>query len=152
MRKWLDPTEQAAWTGLLQLTSQLRTELNRQLADEHAISLTDYEVLARLSASPRSGLRIRDLMETLDWEQSRLSHHLARMDKRGLVSKQECDEDRRGSFFVLTTIGRAAIEKAAPSHVAHVRQLLFDHLTSEQVEQLAAVTGQALQRLDERRP
>ena len=150
MEKWLNPTEQAAWIGLLQLTSRLRVELNRQLAEEHAISLPDYEVLARLNASPRGGLRVRDLMETLDWEQSRLSHHLTRMNKRGLVLKKDCDEDRRGSVFVLTNAGRATIEQAAPSHVAQVRRLLFDHLTPEQTDQLAAVTGHALRRLDAR--
>ena len=150
MTKWLDPAEQAAWVGLLQLTSKLQAELNRRLTEAHGISLTDYEVLGRIHDSPRGGLRVRDLMETLNWEQSRLSHHLGRMERRGLVERQDCPEDRRGSAFVLTETGRASIEQAAPSHVEDVRRLFLDHLTHEQVHQLGAVTQQALKGMSNR--
>lgn len=144
MTGWLSTDEQAAWMGLLRLTSQLQAEMNRQLTDEHGISLTDYEVLARLHTSCDRGLRVRDLMRTLSWEQSRLSHHLNRMQKRGLVEREDCPEDRRGAAFVLTDLGRGTLEAAAPSHVAHVRRMLFDHLSEEQVDQLRSIAAQGL--------
>jgi DNA-binding MarR family transcriptional regulator len=151
MTRWLTEREQAAWTGLLRLTSGLQAEMNRQLADDHGISLTDYEVLARLQAHGGHGLRIRDLMQTLSWEQSRLSHHLSRMQRRGLVTRQECPEDRRGAAFVLTDLGRGTLEAAAPSHVAHVRRMLFDHLSEEQVDQLRRIAAQGLSGIAETR-
>src|SRR4051812_13899364 len=78
-------------------------------------------------------LRMFELVDNLQWEQSRLSHHVARMQRRGLVAREECTSDKRGAFVVLTDAGRDAIEKAAPGHVDTVRRLVFDGLSAEQV-------------------
>jgi len=144
---WLGDHEQAAWRGLLQLTSRLNARLNRQLQDAHGLSLADYDVLVPLSESPDGRLRVFQISDALAWEQSRLSHHLARMQRRGLIERQGCPTDRRGAFVVLTEAGRAAITAAAPGHVAMVRQLLFDALTPEQVAMLSEVSGRVLGRL-----
>jgi DNA-binding MarR family transcriptional regulator len=149
---WLSDDEQAAWRGLLHMTSRLNARLNRQLQDAHGLSLADYDVLVPLSESPDGRLRVFEISDTLAWEQSRLSHHLARMQRRGLVERQGCSTDRRGAFVVLTGAGRAAITAAAPGHVAMVRQLLFDALTPEQVAMLSDVSGRVLDRLRRGQP
>ena len=151
MTQWLTDDEQQAWRGLMQLNSQLQTVLGRQLQDAHGISVADYEVLGRLHAASDDGLRARDLGATLAWEQSRLSHQLSRMQRRGLVEREDCASDRRGATFRLTPAGRAAIEQAAPGHVEAVRRLVFDALSAEQVAQLAGLTGHLLRHLDDRR-
>jgi DNA-binding MarR family transcriptional regulator len=137
---WLNDTEQQAWRGLIHMTAQLNARLNRQLQDDHGISLADYEVLARLHGAPEAGLRARDLEATLSWEQSRLSHQLTGMRRRGLVQRHDCPTDRRGATFTLTAAGRTTIEQAAPGHVAAVRRLLLDHLTTDDVAWLADLT------------
>ncbi|HEX6358680.1 MarR family winged helix-turn-helix transcriptional regulator [Actinophytocola sp.] len=142
--EWLSDEEQQAWRGLIHMTAQLNARLNRELQEEHGISLADYAVLGRLSEAPDGGIRARDLESTLAWEQSRLSHHLARMQRRGLVERRDCPSDRRGATFTLTETGRNAIEKAAPGHVTAVRRLLFDHLTSEDVVTLRAFTARVI--------
>jgi DNA-binding MarR family transcriptional regulator len=88
------------------------------------------------------------LVDDLQWEQSRLSHHIARMQRRGLVAREECTTDKRGAFVVLTDAGRDAIEKAAPGHVATVRRLVFDGLSEEQVAMLDAFVTRTLSRLE----
>ncbi|MEU9343847.1 MarR family winged helix-turn-helix transcriptional regulator [Streptomyces sp. NPDC048278] len=140
MTKWLSTEQQQAWRGLMHLTSQLQTVLGRQLQDDYGISLADYEVLGRLHDGPGDGLRARDLGATLGWEQSRLSHQLSRMQRRGLVEREECLTDRRGATFRLTPAGRTAIEEAAPGHVEAVRTMVFDALSAEQVTHLAELT------------
>jgi len=135
MTQWLSPDELRAWQGLLQMTDALRDRLNRELADGHGLSLPDYEILGRLGAAP-GGVRVKDLTSTLSWEQSRISHQLNRLVKAGLVQKQLCDEDRRGSWFLLTDAGRAVMEAAAPSHVASVRRMFFDRLDGSAVKAL----------------
>ena len=145
MTRWLTGPEQRAWIGLLQLTGRLQAELNRQLVAEHGISLAAYELLGRLHSGAPGGLRVRDLMETLAWEQSRVSHDLGRLQKRGLVQRRECEEDRRGAVFALTEEGRRVIETAAPSHVEHVRRLFFHHLTGGQVDQLGIIADLGLE-------
>jgi DNA-binding MarR family transcriptional regulator len=150
MNRWLTEDEQRAWRGLLRMTSQLNARMNRQLQDEYGISLADYEILVALSEAPGGRCRVFELAETLAWEQSRVSHQLARMQRRGLVAREECATDARGAFAVLTEAGRAAIERAAPAHVETVRQLVFDELGPDQLAALIAITSGVLNRLETR--
>jgi DNA-binding MarR family transcriptional regulator len=151
MPGWLSPDEQRAWRVLLKMTAQLDAEVNRQLQESSGLSKADYDVLVPLSETPQGKLRPFELAQTLSWEQSRLSHHLARMQRRGLVEREECASDRRGAFVVLTDTGRAAIERAAPAHVDTVRKLVFEGLTGEQVRTLAEIADHVLDRLQDAR-
>jgi DNA-binding MarR family transcriptional regulator len=144
---WLSEKEQGAWRQLLEMTGQLRARLNRQLQDSSGLSMADYDVLVQLSEAADHRRRVFELSHALQWEQSRLSHHLARMQQRGLLSREDCEEDRRGALVVLTDAGRKAIELAAPAHVDTVRRLVFDDLTAAQIKTLTAVTSSVLQRL-----
>ena len=147
MSRWLTEEEQRAWRGLLRMTSQLNARANRLLQDEYGISLADYEVLVALSEAPEGRLRVFEVADALAWEQSRVSHQLARMQRRGLITREGCATDARGAFAVLTTVGRATIERAAPAHVEQVRQLVFDELSHEQVSALTEITTRVLDRL-----
>jgi DNA-binding MarR family transcriptional regulator len=149
MPRWLSAQEQHAWRGLLQMTGRLDTEINRHLQDLSGLSQADYGILVALSETPAERLRPFELGRELNWEQSRLSHHLSRMVKRDLVERENCSEDRRGAFVVLTAAGRQAIENAAPAHVAAVRRLVFDALSEQEVRTLAAVSDKVLARLDD---
>ena len=147
MSRWLTEEEQRAWRGLLRMTAQLNARANRQLQEEYGISLADYEVLVALSEAPEGRLRVFEVADALAWEQSRVSHQLARMQRRGLITREGCATDARGAFAVLTAAGRAAIERAAPAHVEQVRQLVFDELSHEQVSALTEITTRVLDRL-----
>jgi DNA-binding MarR family transcriptional regulator len=147
MSQWLTDDQQRAWRGLLQMTSRLDARLNRELQQTSGLSLADYDVLVLLSEAPDGRLRVFEIAEDLQWEQSRLSHHLARMQRRGLVAREECTTDRRGAFVVLTPTGGDAIEKAAPAHVATVRRLVFDGLSKDQVAMLESFVTRVLSRL-----
>ncbi len=148
MSQWLTDGEQRAWRGLLRMTSRLDARLNRELQQASGLSLADYDVLVLLTEAPDGRLRMFQLIGDLQWEQSRLSHHLTRMQRRSLVAREECTTDRRGAFVVLTDAGREAIEKAAPAHVATVRRLVFDGLSEQQVAALESIADEVLSRLD----
>ncbi len=148
MSPWLTAQEQSAWRGLLEMTSQLDARLAQQLQRSSGLSLADYDVLVPLSEAPGGRLRAYEVASRLGWEQSRLSHHVARMQRRGLVAREESASDRRGADVVLTDAGRAAIEGAAPAHAETVRRLVFDGATPEQLEQLEAFTARVLRRLE----
>src|SRR5256885_13294858 len=147
---WLTADQQRAWRAFLRMQGQLAARLHRQLQSESGLSLADYDVLVQLTDSPQGRLRPYELQRFLQWEQSRLSHHLSRMQRRGLVARDECVADGRGAYIVLTDAGRAAIEAAAPGHVDTVRQLFFAGLTPDQVAALEHVSSQVLDRLDTR--
>jgi DNA-binding MarR family transcriptional regulator len=129
------------------MQAQLTAQLNRQLQAESELSYSDFAVLVQLTDTPEERVRVFELARALQWEKSRLSHHLARMQRRGLVAREECPSDARGAFIVLTEHGRGAIEDAAPKHVETVRRLVFDALTPEQVDALAAISEQVLAKL-----
>ena len=129
---WLTADEQRAWRTYLRMSSLLPAQLNRQLQHDSGLTLPEYEVLVQLSEAPQQRLRPFQICEALNWEQSRLSHQLSRMQRRGLVTREECEADGRGAFVVLTAAGAEAIGSAAPGHVAAVRQLIFDRLSDDQ--------------------
>ena len=129
---WLSDDEQQTWRTYLRMSSLLPAALNRQLQQDCGLTLPEYEVLVQLSETPGHRLRPFQICEGLNWEQSRLSHQLTRMERRGLVSRHECAADGRGAFIELTAAGAEAIAAAAPRHVATVRRLIFDELSDAQ--------------------
>src|ERR1041384_6387150 len=111
---WLTDDEQRAWRAFLRVQGRLPAALHRQLQQDSGLSLPDYDVLVALTDAVDGRLRPFELQRALMWEQSRLSHHLNRMERRGLIGREPCDEDGRGAFIVLTDAGRGAITDAAP--------------------------------------
>lgn len=150
--RWLSDTEQHAWRSFLRMQAQLTARLGRELQAESDLSIADYDVLVHLTDLEGGRRRILELARELDWEKSRMSHHLARMAKRGLIAREECPADGRGAFVAITPEGQAAIEAAAPRHVETVRRLVFDALTPEQVAALGAVSDRILKQLDSPAP
>jgi len=61
------------------------------------------------------------------------------LEERGWLQRVECPTDKRGQIAVLTDVGFAALEEAAPGHVAAVRRHLIDRLTPQQVTQLERI-------------
>lgn len=142
--RWLTPDEQCAWRTYLAMSKQLDAALVRQMQTESDLSIADFEVLVQLTDTAEGRVRYAELARGLAWEKSRLSHHIARMQRRGLVARQVCPTDGRGAFVVVTPEGRSAIERAAPRHVETVRELVFDRLSADEIAQLRAIAGRVL--------
>jgi DNA-binding MarR family transcriptional regulator len=142
--RWLDEREERAWRALQFMQLRLTGELARRLAADSGLSYPDYVVLVALTDQPDGRLRLHELAQVLGWEKSRLSHHVARMAQRGLVTKEPCATDRRGSVVVVTGQGRREIGSAAPGHVAAVRELFVDRLTPAQLDALAEAAEEVL--------
>jgi DNA-binding MarR family transcriptional regulator len=138
---WLDEAEDRAWRGYRQMFLLLNAQVNRDMARQSGLSEPDYDVLSALSEARDRSFRLKKLAERMLWSQSRLSHHVTRMQQRGLVVRQECAEDARGATIVLTEAGLKAIQEAAPLHVESVRRHFLDHLTREQIEVLGDATN-----------
>ncbi len=146
--RWLSPVEQQAWRSFVRVHLQLDGRLSRRLQAESNLSAADYGVLVSLTDVPEGRQRLLELARALEWEKSRMSHHITRMVKRGLVVREECAEDGRGAFVVITPAGREAIAAAAPRHVEAVRQLVVDVLTPEELGDLQRICERILQRLE----
>lgn len=127
----LTPEQEATWFAYMRVVLRLNYEINRQLQQDSDLSMADYDVLNALADSQEERLQVTALGVRIGWELSRVSHHLRRMEVRGLVRREPSSVDRRATDAVLTTAGREAIRAATPGHVALVKRLVFDGLPDE---------------------
>jgi DNA-binding MarR family transcriptional regulator len=145
--RWLDAEEMRAWRAYVVGKALLDAQLNRDLQDEHQLALADYELLVRLSDAPGGRVRMSTLAEQVGSSKSRITHQVGRMEKAGLVRRQECPGDRRGVFAVLTSCGLEVLRRAAPTHVRGVRDNLVDLLSDQEKHVLAEVFERVLTHL-----
>lgn len=145
---WLDETQQRAWRAYLAMSKRLSTHLGRQLQRKFDLSPQDFEILVNLSEVPGRRMRAVDLGRATQWEKSRLSHQLSRMERRGLVGR-EAVPGARYPEVVLTDQGYAAIVRAAPTHAASVRAMFADVLGPELLDRFAEACEAISERLEE---
>jgi DNA-binding MarR family transcriptional regulator len=145
--RWLSKEEERAWRGYRRMRALLDLQITRDLSRDSGLSDTDYDVLSTLTEMPGRTWRATELARRLLWSTSRLSHHVSRMEERGLVIRDDCAEDGRGASVSLTDKGWAAIEEAAPPHVASVRDHLFDLLTPAEVRVLSSISRKVIEHL-----
>jgi DNA-binding MarR family transcriptional regulator len=152
MSDWLSDDEQRTWRSVLRMHTHLTTALAQALKTDSDMSIPDYEVLAILSEAPDQTRRARELRCALMWEKSRLAHHIRRMEQRGYVHRATCDDDARAPLISLTETGLAAIQAAAPAHVARVRELFFAALTPSQAQAMREAAETVLENLARHEP
>ncbi|ONK11132.1 MarR family transcriptional regulator [Streptomyces sp. MP131-18] len=133
--RWLTDAEQRAWRTHLEVTKLLMHQLERDL-QPFGLTMNDYEILVNLSESDDRRMRMSDLAAATLQSKSRLSHQITRMEKAGLVRRENCDSDKRGLFAVLTEQGWTTMLEVAPHHVASVRRHLLDLLGAEDLATL----------------
>jgi DNA-binding MarR family transcriptional regulator len=153
--RWLDEQEERAWRSLMSMQEGLSEFIERQLRHRCGLSHADYQVLAHLSESPEGRLRSFELGRLLHWEKSRLSQHLGRMERRGMVARERSLTDQRGAVVTITAQGHDLIKAAAPQHVADIREVVIDHLTAAELEALTTIGDKVRERLaaqDQERP
>jgi DNA-binding MarR family transcriptional regulator len=146
--QWLNAEEHRTWRAFIRLHQKLFSCLVSDLQSQSKLSGADFEVLVALTDVPEGRVRFQELAKEIEWEQSRLSHQIRRMIKRDLVARDDCAEDGRGAFVVITDQGRELIEAAAPKHVATVRRLVLDALSPEEFAELGRLSDRILEHVD----
>lgn len=129
----------AAWRAYRVASILLEGQLHRELVAAHDITLADYEVLVRLAERPEHRMRMSVLAAEVASSKSRVSHQIARMERAGLVVRDNCSSDGRGVYAVLTDTGMAKLREAAPTHVDGVRRHMIDLTTEAQQATIAKV-------------
>ncbi len=133
--------ELGVWRDYVETSELLRARLSARLHEESTLSTGDYAVLLALAEADGRRLRSSELAAVVGWERSRLSHHLKRMEARGLVARQDCAVDHRGAEIVLTVEGSSCFRSASVSHVRAVRELFADALGPEDLDGIAMATA-----------
>ena len=146
--RWLTDEEQRAWRAYIRLAQLLMRQLDRDL-HSYGMSMHDYEILVELSEEPQRRMRMTELAMRTAQSRSRLSHQINRLEARGLVAREGCPGDKRGTFAVLTALGLVAIGDVAPSHLASVREHFIDQLSPAELATLTCAYEPILARLRE---
>ncbi|QFG22986.1 MarR family winged helix-turn-helix transcriptional regulator [Actinomadura sp. WMMB 499] len=146
--RWLDAAQQRDWRAYVDGSVRLSELMDRDLKARHGLSVSEYEILVRLSEAPGRRLRMAELAENASQSRSRLSHTCARLESKGLVERDNCPNDKRGVFANLTDDGLAALERAARDHVETVREYFIDVIEPEDLEAVGRAFGAVLKRLE----
>jgi DNA-binding MarR family transcriptional regulator len=150
--RWLDADQQASWRAFAVGVTLLLDRLDADLQREFDLSLTEYEILVRLSERPQRSMRMAQLADALAHSRSRVTHTVARMEERGLVDRATSPEDGRGILCALTERGYDLLVEAAPVHVQGVRDCLVDLVSRDDFAALGRVMNAVADRLVVRHP
>ncbi|GAA4693735.1 DNA-binding transcriptional regulator, MarR family [Promicromonospora umidemergens] len=148
----MNDQESAAWLGLTTVFQLLPAALDRQLQRDSGLTHFEFVVLSRLQLSEEPTMRMTALAEATVATLPRLSHVCGRLEKRGLIERSSCPEDRRATNVRLTGDGRRELIHSVPGHIATARRLVIDALTPEQLDVLADITATITARLTKEPP
>jgi DNA-binding MarR family transcriptional regulator len=146
--KWLTAEELDSWLSVVRLMTWLPWSIDQQLQRDSKLGMVDYQVMAILSESPQGTMRLSSLAEVTNASLSRLSRVVTRLEKRGLVRREPDATDGRFTKAILTDEGLHALAEAAPGHLAHVRSLVIDVLSPEQLRRLGRDADRIMARID----
>ena len=145
---WLTAAEVGSWLSVVRLMTWLRWSIDQQLRRDSNLGMVEYQVMARLSGSPERTLRMSALADLANASLSRLSHLVKRLEGRGFVRREPDPSDGRFTNAILTGQGFQALAEAAPGHAAHVRSLVIDVLSPEQLRRLGLAADRIMSHID----
>jgi DNA-binding MarR family transcriptional regulator len=147
--RWLDAAQQHDWRAFVDGSIRLNEIMDRDLKSKHGLSLSEYEILVRLSEAPERRLRMAELAENVSQSRSRLSHTCSRLESQGLVMRDNCPNDKRGVYAHLTPEGFATLERAARDHVETVRAFFIDVVEPEDLAAIGRAFTAVTKRISE---
>ena len=146
--KWLSAAEVDSWLSVVRMMTWLPWSIDQQLRRDSNLSMVEYQVMARLSGTPERTMRMSSLADLANSSLSRLSHLVKRLEERGFVRREPDQADGRFTNAILTDEGLRTLAQAAPAHVAHVRSLVVDVLSPEQLRRLGLTADRIMTRID----
>jgi DNA-binding MarR family transcriptional regulator len=146
--KWLTDAEVDSWLSVVRLMIWLPWSIDQQLRRDSNLAMVEYQVLAMLSKNPERTMRMSSLAGVTNASLSRLSHVVKRLEERGLVRREPDPADGRFTNAIMTGKGFRTLAEAAPGHVAHVRSLVIDVLSPEQLRRLGLTADRIMSRID----
>jgi DNA-binding MarR family transcriptional regulator len=135
----LNEEELAAWRGMLRAHAELTRELDAELAREHNLPLSSYEVLLYLADAPGGRMRMAELADSVLLSRSGLTRLVDRLEREGLLKRERCESDARGYFAELTPKGRRLFDAARRTHLDGVRARFLSRFSREELRAMGAL-------------
>jgi DNA-binding MarR family transcriptional regulator len=135
----LNEEELAAWRGMLRAHAELTKELDAELAREHNLPLSSYEVLLYLADAPEGRMRMAELADSVLLSRSGLTRLVDRLQREGLLKRERCESDARGYFAEITPKGRRLFDAARRTHLDGVRARFLSRFSRDELRAMAAL-------------
>jgi len=134
----------AALHALAEVRSRIWAALDRELQEREQVSMTWFEVLARIVQSD-GALPMHELASALLSSPSGITRLVDRIEFAGLVRRTPHQSDRRVTLVALTDSGRELLERVTP----HIKRVVVEgfasRLSEEQAHALRSILQQLLQ-------
>ena len=135
----LNEEELAAWRGMLRAHAELTKELDAELAREHDLPLSSYEVLLYLADAPGGRMRMAELADSVLLSRSGLTRLVDRLQREGLLKRERCESDARGYFAEITPKGRRLFDAARRTHLDGVRARFLSRFSRDELRTMGAL-------------
>lgn len=129
-----EPEPVDLWSDFKRAHEVVRARVITDTAEAAGLSEPDLTILVTLNKAG-GALRQSELAASLGWDRTRISHHLTRMGKRGLLTRERAD----GVTVTLTDTGRQTITTVHPGLDAAVRRHFTDRLSAQEIKTLSSV-------------
>jgi DNA-binding MarR family transcriptional regulator len=146
--RWLNDDEMRAWRAFITTSLDLMRNIERDL-QPYGLDMGDYQLLVMLSEAPDHRLRMCDLASTLRLSRSGLTRRMEGVIDAKLVERERDPEDGRSANAVLTPKGMALLKRAAPLHVASVRERMIDLLSVGEIKAIGSAFTKIARHLDD---
>ena len=138
------PERLAVWRQFLEVHAVVGGALEFELDEARGLPLAWYDVLVSLQEAPDRRLRMQDLARRVLFSRSGLTRLVDRMVDAGYVTRERCEDDRRGMFAVLTPAGATCLRDASGVHLRGVRDHFDRHLDDVDVVALRRAFAKVL--------
>jgi len=145
--KHWDGDRHRAWQLFLTVSMQLSDRLDHELQQQHELALIDYEILSRLAETADDRLRMSELASRALVSRSRLTYRVDRLVNVGFLRREECEDDRRGMWAIMTEDGRKAYEEARPDHQSSVDSWFLDQFAPDELSSFTTVLARVAEKL-----
>jgi DNA-binding MarR family transcriptional regulator len=135
----LDRVQLGAYFALIEVVGLLRHAVEQQLREAGDLSYVQFQLLARLNDAPTGSHRMTDLADGVVLSRSGLTYQAGLLEQAGLVTRTPSPDDERGITVTITVAGRARVGEVLPGHAEVVARMLFEPLSGDDVETLAAL-------------
>jgi DNA-binding MarR family transcriptional regulator len=123
----------SSWASYLKVHARVINEIEKELARAGQIPLTWYDILLSVNGSPGNRKRMIEIAEEVVLTKSGLSRSVDKLTEAGLLVKEPCPDDKRGSFAVITDKGIQALKNAWPVYRKCINKYFGENLDKHEI-------------------
>ena len=140
----LTSEQSRAWRAFLWAPTLIMRNLELEMRAADRLPLSWFDVLIHLYEAPQGQLRLQALAESVVLSRSGLTRLIDRMERAGVVRREQVTDDRRGLYAVMTGEGRRLFEQVAPRHIRRVNDHFAKHLSKADLRTLTATLSKLI--------